>query len=200
MRLLMVVSFIFSLQGCAGTPLHTKSLSPEELTRVDLKTLCSAATNREFYRPNEAILNEVRRRNVNCSSVYQYGGQNLQMMQMGSQLMSGSAATSAGPTYGGSATGPAFLKSEKIVGMNKVCSYDRMGSAYETTVRSTELCPQTLGAGTSNTTSTSGGAATGPALYKSEKIVGLNKVCNYDRMGSAYVVTIRSTDLCPLNP
>lgn len=36
-------------------------------------------------------------------------------------------------------------------------------------------------------------------FYKSEKISGMNKICYYDCLGSAAAITIKSTQLCPLN-
>ena len=48
------------------------------------------------------------------------------------------------PVGGGIAQGTAFYKSSYISGFNKICMYDRMGSAVSITIGNTELCPLTL--------------------------------------------------------
>lgn len=35
-------------------------------------------------------------------------------------------------------------------------------------------------------------------FHRGERISGMNKICYYDCLGSAYAITIRSTELCPL--
>lgn len=64
----------------------------------------------------------------------------------GAPLPPGIGMPAAGPgaTYGGQAQGPGFLRSQQRSGFNKICTYDRMGSAYVITVGAAELCPQTI--------------------------------------------------------
>jgi hypothetical protein len=50
----------------------------------------------------------------------------------------------AQPYGGGAAQGMAFLKGSYISGMNRVCLYNRLGSAVAITIGSTELCPLSL--------------------------------------------------------
>jgi hypothetical protein len=45
---------------------------------------------------------------------------------------------------GASLGGPAFYTGERVSGFNKICFYDRDGSAVAITISETELCPQTL--------------------------------------------------------
>ncbi len=52
--------------------MHTSSLSPAELTGIDDRTLCVAATPREYYGPSSAVLQEVGRRGLDCRSLYTY--------------------------------------------------------------------------------------------------------------------------------
>lgn len=40
--------------------------------------------------------------------------------------------------------GPAFYTGERVSGFNKICFYNRDGSAVAITISETELCPQTL--------------------------------------------------------
>jgi hypothetical protein len=72
MRHLVISLLICSLVGCAGSPRNTSLKSAKALRSVDTYTLCKAATPRELYTPSQKVLNEVRRRRVNCSSIYSY--------------------------------------------------------------------------------------------------------------------------------
>jgi hypothetical protein len=127
--------------GCAGSPVHTSSLSPYQLSQIDNYTLCKGATPREAYYPAPAVLSEVRRRGLNCASIYTYSGTG--------QLDAAAAALGAmsqrgqqpGVAPGGRAQGVAFLRSQRVSGMNKICVYDRMGSEYVITIGATDLCP-----------------------------------------------------------
>lgn len=40
--------------------------------------------------------------------------------------------------------GTAFLKGEKVSGLNKICIYDHLGSEVAITIKATELCPLTI--------------------------------------------------------
>ena len=40
--------------------------------------------------------------------------------------------------------GIAFLKGEKVSGLNKICYYDYLGSEVAITIKAHELCPQTI--------------------------------------------------------
>lgn len=44
-----------------------------------------------------------------------------------------------------------------------------------------------------------GGAQRGVAFFKRDHVSGMNKICYYDRLGSAVAITIRATELCPLS-
>lgn len=44
----------------------------------------------------------------------------------------------------------------------------------------------------------SASAYAGTAYYKSERVTGMTKQCYYDYLGSEYVRTVRSHELCPL--
>lgn len=35
-------------------------------------------------------------------------------------------------------------------------------------------------------------------VFKGDRVDGFNRICFYDRMGMAYVITIPSTQFCPL--
>ena len=72
MKYLVFSLITFSLLGCAGSPLHTSSMSPSELLAVDTYTLCKAYTPREQYSPSYAVITEVRRRGIDCARIYRY--------------------------------------------------------------------------------------------------------------------------------
>lgn len=57
--------------GCVGSPVHTSSLSINELQIVDNYTLCAARTPSELYYPSENVINEVIRRGIDCFNTYQ---------------------------------------------------------------------------------------------------------------------------------
>ena len=52
----------------------------------------------------------------------------------------GKSEDSSTPTDGG-ATGTAFLRSNYVSGMNRICRYDRMGSEFVLTIGAAEMCP-----------------------------------------------------------
>lgn len=60
------------LTGCAGSPVHTSSMSKHELMDVDDYTLCIAVKPRELYAPSVNVMMEVRRRGLDCRSMYGY--------------------------------------------------------------------------------------------------------------------------------
>ena len=63
-----------------------------------------------------------------------------QGMMNASRSFSGADYSSS---YGGRAAGKGFLKNSYISGMNRICVYDRLGSAYVVTVGAADMCPMT---------------------------------------------------------
>ncbi len=43
------------------------------------------------------------------------------------------------------------------------------------------------------------GTAKGTAFLRNSYVSGMNRICLYDRMGSAYVITIGMAEMCPLS-
>ena len=72
MKLLSASFIALVLAGCAGSPVHTSSMSSVELRSVDAYTLCKAYTPRELYSPSYNVIAEVQRRGLDCRSVYTY--------------------------------------------------------------------------------------------------------------------------------
>jgi len=71
-KILLVASVMLILSGCAGSPMHTSSMSRGELMGIDDYTLCKAATPRELYEPSGNVMMEVRRRSLDCRTMYTY--------------------------------------------------------------------------------------------------------------------------------
>ena len=126
------------LTGCAGSPVHTRSLPASQLIYVDDYTLCKAFTPREEYQPSQAIINEVERRGVRCSSIYTYTG--TQELDAAVQVLQ----QSAGQQRSQAARAPAFFKTAFQSGTNKICVYDRLGSDEYHTITLTQICSLTL--------------------------------------------------------
>ena len=125
------------LAGCAGSGMHTKTLSSNQLMSLDNYTLCKAYTPKELYSPNAKIINEVQRRGLNCSSVYQYSGGNLDRAVRSLQSIS--------PQQNAPQNRPVAHKTgEASKGFNKVCFYDRLGSAEAYNFKNTDICPLTM--------------------------------------------------------
>jgi len=129
---------IFLLVGCVGSPLHTSSKSSTELRYVDDHTLCKAYTPREMYSPSASVIYEVRRRGLNCSTIYSYSGTGsldrtirvLQGIQNQQQTRN--------------ARGVALYSREYRSGLNKICVYNRLGSGEAYTFKATDICPLSI--------------------------------------------------------
>lgn len=94
-----------------------------------------------------------------------------------------------------------FGNGERVSGMNKICSYDCLGSPRETTIGAAQLCPLSIKApsvpGPAPAQSSFG---SGLMCFKSgERSMGMSKICSYDCAGSEASITIGNVQLCPLN-
>ena len=74
MNKLVILLGLIAICSCEGSPVATSKLSPQELRIVDDYTLCMAATPRELFTPAKTVLDEVERRELDCSSIYQWKG------------------------------------------------------------------------------------------------------------------------------
>jgi hypothetical protein len=73
---------------------------------------------------------------------YQANQTNMQQRFLNaSRIMNEGTPSSSTPTYGGTAGGTGFLKSSYVSGMNRICVYNRLGSAYVMTIGAAEICP-----------------------------------------------------------
>ena len=135
-----------------ATALAACAIEPGQIASTPTSRLCGvygAPLNANYLDPKiRAEL--VRRGEAECTDpnlIAARQSANARMMQLGFGMMQQSAPAPAPvttPYGGGSATGGAFLKSQYVSGFNRVCNYDRLGSAVAITVGSTQTCPLSL--------------------------------------------------------
>ena len=142
-RLALLVSLSVFLHACAGSPVHTSSLSTSELASVDNHTLCKAATPRELYSPNYKVLMEVQRRGLNCSAIYHYNGAQLDnAVRVLKDIQQ--ATNPQGYAPQSSSRAVAIYSTEYQSGLNKICIYSRNGNDEAYTFKRTDICPRAL--------------------------------------------------------
>jgi len=102
-----------------------------------------------------------------------------------------------------------YLKKEvDSGGMTKQCIYDALGSTYVKTVQSYQLCPNSERF--TKPSSSSAAAAENDDYRATARQVtgyfkreitdgGLTKQCLYDALGSTYVLTLKSHQVCPVS-
>jgi hypothetical protein len=140
MRYVLYVVPMVVLAGCAGSPVHTSGLSVGALRQVDNYTLCKAYAPREAYYPSARVINEVARRGIDCSTIYQYRS----MAPVINAL--DAAQRTQNPAYnnriGSGST--CFSQGEFTSGFYKTCSYNCPGGLVTRTVSATTICPLTI--------------------------------------------------------
>lgn len=117
----LVISII-ALAGCAGSPVHTSGLNSLELMNLDDYTLCKGATPRELYSPSISVINEVRRRGLNCGAIYAYtgtGGLDTTINALEGIQNATSQSYQNNPNRQNKST--AYYVGETIDGFNKIC-------------------------------------------------------------------------------
>ncbi|MDC3086003.1 hypothetical protein OA342_01535 [Pelagibacteraceae bacterium] len=85
-------------------------------------------------------------------------------------------------------------------GLTKVCNYTCLGSPYSITVSSTAICPLNppcKAPASLNDQNTNIGNTT--CFKTGEYAKSMNKVCNYNCLGSPHSITISSVELCPIS-
>jgi hypothetical protein len=92
---------------------------------------------------------------------------------------------------------------EQTSGMNKICYYDCLGSTQTITQSATSLCRLSISGALPGSRrppppnqAPRGGQTV--CFARGEQISGMNKICYYDCLGSAYAVTQSSVSLCAL--
>lgn len=108
------------------------------------------------------------------------------------------------PASAQSTTG--FKTGEQTTGLTKQCIYNALGSTYTVTVSSVTLCPLSIKVPESATRSRPDAPSTPPptpntltAFKTGERVTGMTKQCFYQALGSDYVKTVGSVDLCPVS-
>ena len=85
-----------------------------------------------------------------------------------------------------------YLTKSYLSGLNRICTYNQLGSDNVITLPFSSLCPLSL----SKARIEGSRPANHIGIFKREFISGHNKICVYDNVGSAWVQTIGATDLC----
>lgn len=132
---LLVVS-LAALYGCAGSPVHTSSMGLNEISRVDDYTLCKAYTPREHYNPSAIVIYEVRRRGLNCATIYQY------VPLPTIEVPQGLYTNRVNPRQNSQVT--CFKSREWTSGLIRNCAYNCMGSEAVQSVAAGQLCPLSI--------------------------------------------------------
>ena len=148
MRFFLIILITVTISACSvekfnkltgweepvGSPIHTKSLNSAQIKSTSNYDLCKAATPRELYSPNQTVLNEVNRRGLDCSSIYQYNSVVTPAIKAIDLLNQNTQSSSSTATV-------AYFKYSKISGMNRICYYDRLGNIEAHTISSSQSCP-----------------------------------------------------------
>lgn len=100
------------------------------------------------------------------------------------------------PTLAQATTG--FLQSEESQAFVKVCFYDVLGETHSLNIGATELCPLSSDFDVTPKLQPSTEDAQKTGFFKQEQTSGFSKLCSYDVLGETYVLTIGSTEICPL--
>ncbi|MEZ9784876.1 hypothetical protein AB4402_11610 [Vibrio breoganii] len=101
------------------------------------------------------------------------------------------APTSAQATAG-------FLQNEESQAFVKVCFYDVLGETHSLNIGATDLCPLTHDFDVTPKLQPPTENAQKTGFFKQEQTSGFSKLCSYDVLGEVYVLTIGSTEICPL--
>lgn len=139
MRHLITALVAIFLVGCAGSPVHTSGLSVGALRQVDNYTLCKAYAPREAYYPSRRVINEVARRGINCTNIYEY--RSLAPLVDVLKDVQQQQRTLNNNSLGGSTC---FSQGEFTSGFYKTCSYNCIGGLVTRTISSTAICPLTI--------------------------------------------------------
>lgn len=140
-KLLVLPIVGIGLFSCAGSPVHTSRMDSVAIQSVDNYTLCKAYTPREVYSPSVTVINEVRRRRINCEAIYSYSGTD--DLEAAASILRSAQPQQGTPTVP-SPRSVAIFKSTYVSGFNRVCIYQRRGSDEAYTLKATAICPQTM--------------------------------------------------------
>jgi hypothetical protein len=144
-----VVSLLLG-SGCVsmyGTPAEREA----KISATSSYSLCSKLVKAQLApsEVREGWARELQQRGENCSqyvsTIAAEAQANQQQLNLGLQMLSSPAQSPPPPPVGGgSAAGTAFFVRSQVSGMNRVCIYNRLGSAVAITVGAAELCPLSL--------------------------------------------------------
>ncbi|OBT15561.1 hypothetical protein A9264_12910 [Vibrio sp. UCD-FRSSP16_10] len=91
-----------------------------------------------------------------------------------------------------------FLKSNDVQGFNQTCYYDVLGELHSLNINSTDICPLSHEFDLQPKLKKPASDAQKTGFFKHDTTSGFSKLCTYDVLGESYVITIGSTEICPL--
>ncbi|WP_261875095.1 hypothetical protein [Vibrio rarus] len=91
-----------------------------------------------------------------------------------------------------------FLKSKDVQAFSQVCYYDVLGELHSLNIKSTDICPLSYDFNIVPKLSKPEPEANKTGFFKHDQTSGFSKLCTYDVLGDSYVITIGSTEICPL--
>jgi len=129
---------VFFLVGCAATP--------QDFAHTDEMTLCMrylTLPSYNIHQQSRAIA--IRQRNIDCSKYYGAANARIRADQNFENMLNNisNQGSSSRPTNRSApqTTITCYFRSEARSGMNKICYYDCLGSAYATTISAAQICP-----------------------------------------------------------
>ena len=142
MRIAMVL-VAASLTGC-GTMFES---IPEKLSRSQDWELCYSAVAGEYAHERELAGGMVRSRRIDCNQHMpmvqarmqarsDYYSRNMQMLMLGNQISNQGLAQPYAPSQP-----QGHLTGQYLSGHNRICIYNKVGSAYAVTIPATAICP-----------------------------------------------------------
>ncbi|GAD80191.1 hypothetical protein [Vibrio ezurae] len=91
-----------------------------------------------------------------------------------------------------------FLKSKNTQAFTTVCYYDVLGDTHSLNIEATGICPLTYEFDVTPTLKHPAQNASKTGFFKRDETSGFSKLCYYDVLGELNVITIGSTEICPL--
>jgi len=89
-----------------------------------------------------------------------------------------------------------FLISSSISGVNRICSYDEVGSRRTVTLSAAQLCPLSL----SQARILPSKPSSGIAILQNSYTSGINRICVYKDGISGFTKTVSAAEICPAVP
>ena len=175
---LLVLTACLGLLGCEGSGFMVSRMSPSQLLSVDNYTLCKAATPRELYSPSYQVVQEVRRRGLNCGIIYTYNNDGTKLMELGARIAGGSATQQRQNNV---SINHVFLGSQVEQG-TRLCRYKNENGVAYSIYSTSNSCRQ----------------APKVASLISQEVINGSRVCTYSSQSRGYFLLDVGARTCSL--